>query len=521
LRWRDYLLLVFTALIVDLLLLSIQPVPGYMDASYYYATAIQLAEGEGFTEPFIWNYLDDPQSLPHPSHGYWYPLASLVAAFGMWLTGSSDFLSARLLFLPVAVLIPPAVAALTWRLSRKRPLALVAGFLAIFCGYYLPFLLTSDNYALYLLFGALFFLLLDRASYPRAILLGMLAGLLNLARADGLLWLPLTLGAVAWLFFQDGKDRSFSRRARSCLLACLLALGGYLLVFGFWLVRNLQIFGSLTPPGSGYVLWMTGYNQLYSYTPEIYTFSSWLASGWQEIVSARLTALGRNLGTALLAQGSVFLFPFILLAAWKYRRVLAVRFGFAGWLILLLAESILFPYASVRGGFFHAGAAFQPVWFALAPLGIDALLGKLPRLRLSQRHRMFVQSLLVIVVIALSAMLVKMRVLDSGWNEGEYRYQQAEQILLEDGAAPGDVIVTINPPAYNAMTGRQAIVIPYGGVEVLLQAAREFGADYIILEEDRLSAELEDLYLYPGAYAGFIDIGGFDAVRILRIEPGE
>jgi hypothetical protein len=44
----------------------LQPVPGYMDAEYYYAGAIRLHEGYGFTQPFLWNYLDEPAGLPHP-----------------------------------------------------------------------------------------------------------------------------------------------------------------------------------------------------------------------------------------------------------------------------------------------------------------------------------------------------------------------------------------------------------------------------------------------------------------------
>ena len=201
LKGRDVALLLIVTLVVDIILVTMQPVPGYMDASYYYATGIQVAEGNGFNEPFLWNYLDDPHSIPHPSHSYWYPLASLVAALGMVLTGKTDFNSARIGFFLIALLFPLVVANLAWRFSGKRNLALASGFLAIFCGYYLPFIVTTDNYATYLLIGGIYFLLLNKISIYRAILLGLLAGLLNLARADGLLWLPLTLIAVTYLSY--------------------------------------------------------------------------------------------------------------------------------------------------------------------------------------------------------------------------------------------------------------------------------------------------------------------------------
>lgn len=520
LSWRDNAILLVAALVVDMLIASLQPVPGYMDAAYYYATGIQLAEGHGFTEPFIWNYLDAPQTLPHPSHSYWYPLASLISAAGMGLTGRMDFSSARIGFLVVAILFPLATATLAWRVTKKRGLALVSGFLAVFCGYYLPFIVTTDHYAIYMLIGAIYFILLfDGVSFIKAFLLGLLAGVLNLSRADGLLWLPLTLAAVILLSYQGKKSESFGARLMSSSLAGLAAFGGYLLVMGGWFYRNMEVFGSLTPPGSGYVLWMTNYNQIFSFTPESYTFGTWISTGWKEILSARVTALGQNLGTALMAQGSVFLSPFIVIGAWKNRKLPIVKFALTGWVMLMLVESAVFPFASIRGGFFHAGAVFQPLWFVLAPLSVDSLLEAWVKNK--ERVKWFCHILLVVSVIALSVMLVKIRVVDSGWNEGEYNYLRADEIITESGADADAVIMTSNPPAYNAMTGRMAVMIPTGEVESLLSAADRFGARYLVLEENRLPGPILDIYLHPENYPEFLDIGGFDDVRVFLIESEE
>src|SRR5690554_3004982 len=56
--------------------------PSYMDAYYYATNGQRLAEGYGFTEMIIWQFLDQPESLPTPSHTYWMPLPSLLAAAG-------------------------------------------------------------------------------------------------------------------------------------------------------------------------------------------------------------------------------------------------------------------------------------------------------------------------------------------------------------------------------------------------------------------------------------------------------
>ena len=45
-----------------------QSTPGYMDADYYFGGGLQLVTGHGFTEPFIWNFLNDPTGLPRVSY---------------------------------------------------------------------------------------------------------------------------------------------------------------------------------------------------------------------------------------------------------------------------------------------------------------------------------------------------------------------------------------------------------------------------------------------------------------------
>ncbi|MFN2304750.1 MAG: hypothetical protein ACK2TV_13555, partial [Anaerolineales bacterium] len=104
---RDYFILYLISLTTVVIVAAFQSSPGYMDADYYYAGGVQLAEGHGFQEEILWNYLDDPSGLPHPSHAYWMPMPSILAATGMKLMGSSNFDAAQLGFLLLAALVPP------------------------------------------------------------------------------------------------------------------------------------------------------------------------------------------------------------------------------------------------------------------------------------------------------------------------------------------------------------------------------------------------------------------------------
>ncbi len=162
---RDYFILFALGLGVVLLAASLQPVPGYMDADYYLMGGLQLARGEGFTEWVLWHYLDDPAGLPHPSHGYWMPLASILAALGIKLLPSGGFAAGRVIFLGLAGLLAPVTAALSYALHPRRNTAWLAGLLAVFPAFYLlPFLTSIDTFATYMLLGASFLWIIDRES---------------------------------------------------------------------------------------------------------------------------------------------------------------------------------------------------------------------------------------------------------------------------------------------------------------------------------------------------------------------
>src|SRR5687768_15669966 len=126
------------------------------------------------------------------------PLASIVSALGMWLTGQSTYAAGRLPFILLSACVPLLTAALSFRVSQQTRLAIVSGLLSIFSLYYAPFMPVPDNYALYMLLGSAFLLLAPRPQKWIPVALGALAGFMTLARSDGLLWLGIAGLTVMW-----------------------------------------------------------------------------------------------------------------------------------------------------------------------------------------------------------------------------------------------------------------------------------------------------------------------------------
>ena len=360
---RFYLSLFLVGLLVFGTAAAFQQTPGYMDAEYYYAGALRLARGESLDEPYLWNYLNDPPGLPAPAFAYWMPLVSLMAAAGLKL--GLGWWGARLPFLLLAACVPVLSAYMAWKFTGQLFAARLAGVLALFPGFYLAYLGAIDAFALYMVLGGLFLLLAFEMRLKPALRLaglGLLAGLMHLARADGLLWLGAALGAAVWQ----------ARRERRKFLYLVLPLAAYGLVMAPWYGRNLSVWGALFPPGNGRTLWLVEYGQTMIFPAGLLNFSTWVAAGWGAHLAGRLEALGSNLQTVAAVQGGVVLFPFMLIGAFKLRRCLPVALGLALWALTLAAMSLIFPYAGQYGGFFHSGAAFQPLWWALAPVGLEA-----------------------------------------------------------------------------------------------------------------------------------------------------
>ncbi len=526
-KTRAYLLLALFAVAVALAVSNFEPFPGYLDADYYFGGGIRLAEGKGFTEPYLWNYLDDPVTLPHPSHTYWMPLASIVAAGGMWVTGQVTYGAARLGFLVFAALIPIVTAAVAYSFSRRTDLAVTSGLLAVFSGYYAPFVAVTDNYAIYIVAGGLFFLILGSMRKTAVFALGALAGLLTLARSDGMLWMGVTAGVILWnnllgpLAGPNGKRwrrlvAPGSERIGSAILQLALAAGGFFLVTGAWFWHTYGLFGTFMAPGGSRLLWLKNYDETFLYPASQLTFSRWLAQGWAAMFAARLAALKWNLLNAFAAQGELVLAPFILLGIWIHRRNGRVVVACLIWFALLVVMTVVFPFAGARGGFFHAGAALQSLWWAMAPLGLESAIAA------ARARNMFTSNAFIVFRAALVGLamlttlaLLAIRVLP-GWGEGEQNYPGQLAFLRQAGLQSSDVVMVRNPPGFFVMTRQPGIVVPYGDAAAMLSAATRYQAKYLIIESAGAAGPIKSVYDDTSSTT-FQFLGEIDGARFFRI----
>jgi 4-amino-4-deoxy-L-arabinose transferase-like glycosyltransferase len=511
---RDVMLLFAVGLVVNLLAGRLITHPGYVDAYYYFGGALQLARGAGFNEPYQWNYLaaDQPgvgTEPPWPSHLYWMPLTSILAApfvamadalGGGGLNNAALFRAAQWPSLLAASLLPLLSYAVAARLSQRRRHAFAAALLTLFSPFYFIYWTTTDTFAIHGLAagGALLAAALagEGGAGGRwwAMGAGLGAGLAHLARADGVLVL---LAAGAWLAWRLRRSTG-----RTLATTSLLLLAGYLVVMAPWFVRNWLVVGQPLAGGLQ-TLWLRDLNDLFVYPASELTADRYFATGWGAILRGKLWAVQTNLTSLAVVQGGMVGLPFALAGLWRYRRSAIVQSGVVYGSALLVLMTLFFTFPGSLGGYFHSGAALLPVLTAGAVIGLDAAVEAVAR-RLPhwqpEKSKPIFTVLLVTGTVALALTMFCLRVVGRegpalAWARQDATLVEAGE-WLASGAGPDDLTVVNNPAGWTYWTGQVAIALPNSDVAGLLRAMDDYDARWLVLDHN-YPPGLATLYAQP------------------------
>ena len=486
--WRWISLFILGLFVAGLASFWIQS-PGYMDADYYFTTGQELSRGRGFIEPFIWNYLDDPAGLSHPSHLYWLPLTSLIAALPMAFLGQT-FRAAQIPFILMCASLPVVTAALALQIHGNRKWAWFSGLLALVPGFYLPYLLTTDVFVVFALIGAGFFYFTGlslRNGRSRAWLAsGLMVGLAHLARADGLLFLIPALVAVS-----SSNEKKLQRFT--------LLISGYLFVMAPWFLRNFMVVGTLLPSTGAKTLWLGSYPELFSYPSSTLTIQHFISQGFGAILQARFAALWINLQRLIGENGLVMLGPLMILGFRELRQAFETRLAALYLVILFITMSFVFPFAGSLGGLFHSSAAVMPLLWVLVPVGLHRAIqwsSQLRRWDEAQAQRLFAVTVFGMTTILTIGLYVT-KVIGTQpktllWSGPKRTYDAAAEILDELNPEYGIVAIN-NPPGFYVSSTKGSVVIPDGGEAELQKVVDRFAVEWVVLDVNHPEG-LADLY---------------------------
>lgn len=486
------ILLFVIALVVRMLTASLFLEPAYPDAYYYANVARELAGGGGFQVHYIWNFVEvggslpDQGVLPIPSNAHWMPLAAIVQVPFIWALGPTAVAAGIPFWLAAA-----AVAPLTYVIGRDAGMlawqAGAAGLLVAMPAAVSPYLGQPDNFGLFMLLGALALWLCARGlrGDRRAFALGgVVVGLAFLSRNDGvLLGLPFAV-----VFLRDLVRRP--RLSRIGWWPAIICAAGFLFVASPWLLRQLDVFGAISPSSiGGRILFITEYRELYSVTSET-TLDSLLAQGLPSLVGSRLGGLGSALLIFAVMPLMVVMVPFMLMGIWTERR----SPDFLPWYIYavaLVAFTVLVSAVHVPfGTFIHSAVALVPHAYLLVLLGLASAVHWIAARRSSwdapQATRNI--SFLLVGVLMLVSVAASLSTIEA------WRFERDSRVdvlaMLETEAASDDVVMSPDAGAYRYHGDWSGIVTPDDPLPTVEEALRLYGVRWLALEGDHITRGL-------------------------------
>ncbi|MCP4417855.1 MAG: hypothetical protein GY805_14620 [Chloroflexi bacterium] len=518
-NWQrtDWLWLILLGLLFQVVWAVQMPTPNYMDAYYYTTNGQRLAAGNGFSELVIWQYLDTPEGIPTPSHSYWMPLTSILAAAGYIF--ADEFWAAQLPFWLLAGLLPLLAYWISLQFFSERWQVWTAVLLTMSGGFYTRFLNQPSTFAPFAWAGGLFlfFLVIAQQKFPKRYWFGagLMAGLAHLIRADGLLLLGVA-GIVWFLEIKNLRREIDKRLLISSLQSPLLLFFGYLLVMSPWFLRNWLVWRRPLPISGAQTIFLTTYDDLFAYGRS-FNMAQYLNWGWGNIFQSKLDGLLLAGQTFVAVSGVVFLIPLIIWGWLKWwrddekRPLLRPMNWYA--LLLFASMSLLFTFPGSRGGLLHSSVALWPWFMVLATAGLDFavewIAAKLPHWE-PQKAKPRFAALFIVVAFVISATLFYARA-DEGT---EARMYSEIGDLLPESA----VVMVGNAPGFYYYTGLSALSIPNEPIPILQTAAANYDVTHLLLDADH-PLPLVDLYTQKTILPGFHLLHTSDEYQLYEILP--
>jgi len=503
----DLIWITLLSLLVQLFWAARMPHPTYFDAYYYSINGRQLAAGQGWTEPVIWQYLDAPTSLPADSHTYWMPLTSILAAGGQLLAGD-NFRAAQLPFVLMTTALPLLAFAIARHLSQERWAARTAALFTMAGGYYAGQWNQPSTFVLFAWVAgggllALGLALESKRSNKLWFAAGLLTGLSHLTRADGLLLL-----AVGVFVLLIAKETKLLQKAR--LLA--VYVGGYLLVMGGWFIHLWRVTGRPLSTIGTQTMFLTTYDDTFAYGRQ-FNLQSYLDWGFENIIRSKLTAVSLSIQTFIAVTSMFFLGGFILWAWIKLGRAERTKLFLRPFTLYTLAlyfsMAFIFTFPGQRGSLLHSSTALWPWAMALAAIGVgfvvEWIAKRLPHWRPEKSKPLFA-TLFVIIVFVISIVLSGTKPVNS--DEADLYKQLGAQMGDDERVMLG------NPLAFYYHTGIPAVVLPNEPPDIVLEVMAQYDIDILLLDPDHVQP-MEELY------EGMIVVPELELVQTINITTTE
>lgn len=447
--------------------------PGHGDNAFYFTLAQNIVNGRGFIIDYIWQYLTIPDNISHNAIEFWMPLSSVIMAAAMAIAGKSLFVA---LFPGIlsGLLVPVIVYFWSRSFSESRFVQVGAAGLTLFLPTLVAFSIITDSTVYYVLFVSIAFFFMAKAQKKSIFYLcsAVFIGLAHLTRQDSVLLLPVLL----LMIFVS------SLRVTAKLRWLFLALIVYAAVFSPVWISNIKQFGVPLSPGPSKAMFLTCYEDHYSYGKDLGwdSYSKW---GLGNMVSSRVKAATNNIRTLYDSTGGLILIlaltgliGLFYSGEWRNRwRLYLPPILYA--LILIFFYSIIVPFNAEGGAFYRSALSICPF---LTVVAVDFIYRQINSRKMAVVLIWLIGFYLFGYSSMLSVNLVKKHnLLSAQMNELKIALKQH----IVDGQET--TVMTRIPWEVHFSTGFKTLQIPNNDPDTIYMVAKRYGANFLILPGQR------------------------------------
>ena len=475
--------ILIAGLLLRAYIVSITQTPGTSDPAFYYTVARNISEGRGLVIDYVAFYFNGLIPIPHYSNDYWLPLASILLSLPMFIFGKT--VTSALVASVVAGFVPPLVgyfAALTF--YKSKTFAIFAGILTYFSPIQITTSVVTDSIIFFGALGsaALFFSYRGCRNSRYFLIAAICSGLANMIRQDGILLL-VTLLLMVLITQKTIREKA--------LLAAEI-IGIHFLVLSPLLIRGFVETHSIFSSGLSKTLFLTNYEDMYSYGKSFNWQTYRAALGIKKIIDIKFKTAAFNitqfvnfLDPLLAILGLIGLADLIRLNKWSEIGFLSPALMFVG--LGYLSYSFLWSI--------HGPGSFYKSLAVLMPFIAIMVVSLLSRYIASTK-------VLAVTVIILTAYLGYQGFRQSyqfstAYNQIYQYYDQAQTLVVQDATQrniqPQDIVIMSREPwDVNAATRLKSIMIPNNDINTIVFVAQHYNAHYILLPGQR--PQLDKIY---------------------------
>ncbi|MFN8451128.1 MAG: hypothetical protein U0521_21755 [Anaerolineae bacterium] len=277
-----------------------------------------------------------------------------------------------------------------------------------------------------------------------------------------------------------------------------------------YFARNLSEIGAPLPLGGTQAIWFREYDDIFKFPPAS-SPATLFAGGIDAFVSGRIEALVNNFGTFVAVEGLVVMTPLMLVGWWKRRRESVSGAVRAVCARLHLAMTLVFRFPATGAGCSIRRRRSCRSGRRSALPGLDDVVDWVARRRRrwnARTAKVVFSGGLVVVAVGLSAYI--------GMSGRVAPRDPAIYAELREKLPADARILSDDPPELYYYTGMGGATLPNDPPETLLDVARRYDIDYLLLKNDRGSIPTP-LQTILDAPPDFLEPLPFDNARLYVI----